>query len=158
MSNIKVISQYVKDLSFETPASPEIFLSNATKPNIDLSIDIDAKKIADNIFEVILKISANAKSPEKPVFLCEVAYAGLFNLQNIAASQTQEMSDMSEVIEQVLLIYCPNLLFPFIRRLIANLTSDSGFPPLMIDPIDFADLYSKRKKIAKSEPINNTKN
>jgi preprotein translocase subunit SecB len=62
------------------------------------------------------------------------------------------------MIEQILLIYCPNLLFPFIRRLIANLTSDSGFPPLMIDPIDFTDLYAKRTKIANSQPISNTKN
>lgn len=148
MSNIKVISQYIKDLSFETPSSPEIFMASAVKPNIELSIDIDAKKVADDIFEIILKISANAKSPEKPVFLCEIAYAGLFNLQNIEP----------QMIEQILLIYCPNLLFPFIRRLIANTTSDGGFPPLMIDPIDFADLYSKRKQITESEPINNTKN
>ncbi len=148
MSNIKVISQYVKDLSFETPSSPQIFLANQGKPDIDLSIDIDAKKISDEIYEIILKISANATTKEHKIFLCEVSYAGLFGLQNIEA----------EMIEQILLIYCPNLLFPFIRRLIANLTSDSGFPPLMIDPIDFADLYAKRKKLTNSEPISNTKN
>ena len=148
MSNIKVISQYIKDLSFETPHSPDIFLANQGKPDIELSIDIDAKKISNEIYEIILKISANASTKEKKIFLCEVSYAGLFALQNIE----------DEMIEQILLIYCPNLLFPFIRRLIANLTSDSGFPPLMIDPIDFTDLYSKRKKINNSEPISNTKN
>jgi preprotein translocase subunit SecB len=148
MSNIKVISQYIKDLSFETPHSPEIFLANQGKPDIELSIDIDAKKISDEIYEVILKISANATTKEKKIFLCEVSYAGLFALQNIE----------SEMIEQILLIYCPSLIFPFIRRLIANLTSDSGFPPLMIDPIDFTDLYSKRRKITDSEPISDTKN
>ena len=148
MSNIKVISQYIKDLSFETPHSPEIFLANQGKPDIELSIDIDAKKISDEIYEVILKISANATTKEKKIFLCEASYAGLFALQNIEA----------ELIEQILLIYCPNLLFPFIRRLIANLTSDSGFPPLMIDPIDFTDLYSKRRKLTDSEPISDTKN
>lgn len=148
MSNIKVISQYIKDLSFETPHSPDIFLTNQGKPDIELSIDIDAKKISDEIYEVILKISANATTKDKKIFLCEVSYAGLFALQNIEA----------EMIEQILLIYCPNLLFPFIRRLIANLTSDSGFPPLMIDPIDFTDLYSKRRKLADSEPISDTKN
>lgn len=148
MSNIKVISQYIKDLSFETPASPDIFLSNQEKPNIEISIDIDAKKVANEIYEIILKLKAEAKA-QKPVFLCEVSYAGLFAIQNIE----------DEMIEQILLIYCPNLLFPFIRRIIANLTIDSGFPPLMIDPIDFADLYSKRKKIVESsKPINNTKN
>jgi len=148
MSNIKVISQYIKDLSFETPHSPDIFLANQGKPDIELSIDIDAKKISDEIYEVILKISANATTKEKKIFLCEVSYAGLFSLQNIEA----------EMIEQILLIYCPSLIFPFIRRLIANLTSDSGFPPLMIDPIDFTDLYSKRRKLTDSEPISDTKN
>ena len=148
MSNIKVISQYIKDLSFETPSSPDIFLTNQGKPDIELAIDIDAKKISNEVYEVILKISANATTKEKKIFLCEASYAGLFALQNIEA----------EMIEQILLIYCPNLLFPFLRRLIANLTSDSGFPPLMIDPIDFTDLYSKRKKITDSEPISNTKN
>ena len=148
MSNIKVISQYIKDLSFETPSSPDIFLTNQGKPDIELSIDIDAKKTTNEIYEIILKISANATTKEKKIFLCEASYAGLFALQNIE----------NEMIEQILLIYCPNLLFPFLRRLIANLTSDSGFPPLMIDPIDFADLYSKRKKLADSEPISDTKN
>lgn len=148
MSNIKVVSQYIKDLSFETPASPDIFLVNQGKPDIELSIDIDAKKVSNEIYEVTLKITANAATKEKKIFLCEAAYAGLFALQNI----------QEEMIEQILLIYCPNLLFPFIRRLLANLTSDSGFPPLMIDPIDFADLYSKRKKLTDSEPISETKN
>ncbi len=148
MSNIKVIAQYIKDLSFETPATPEIFLENQEKPNIELSIDIDAKKMGEQIYEIILKISANAATQKKKIFLCEVAYGGLFALQNIE----------EEMIEQILLVYCPNLLFPFIRRLIANLTSDSGFPPLMIDPIDFADLYNKRQKATATSPVNNTKN
>ncbi len=148
MSNIKVIAQYIKDLSFETPATPEIFLENQEKPNIELSIDIDAKKMGEQIYEIILKISANAATQKKKIFLCEVAYGGLFALQNIE----------EEMIEQILLVYCPNLLFPFVRRLIANLTSDSGFPPLMIDPIDFADLYNKRQKATATSPVNNTKN
>lgn len=148
MSNIKVISQYIKDLSFETPNSPEIYLNERKKPDISLSIDIDAKKIANEIFEITLKITADASEDKKKIFICEVSYGGLFALQNIEEG----------MVEQVLLVYCPNLLFPFIRKLIANLTIDSGFPPLMIDPIDFADLYSKRKTLAESSPISNTKN
>ena len=140
MSNIKVISQYIKDLSFETPASPEIFLEGHGKPNIELSIDIDAKKISDEIYEITLKILANASSNSTKIFICEIAYAGIFSIQKIE----------DEMMEQILLIYCPNLLFPFLRRIIANLTIDSAFPPLMIDPIDFADLYSKRKIISDS--------
>ncbi len=148
MSNIKVISQYIKDLSFETPSSPENFLTPQEKPDIALSIDIDAKKLSAEIYEITLKITANAEVADKKIFVCEIAYAGLFALQNIE----------NEMIEQILLIYCPNLLFPFIRRMIANLTVDGGFPPLMIDPIDFTDLYSKRKAVVDSKPINNTKN
>jgi len=148
MSNIKVISQYIKDLSFETPTSPELFLSPQEKPDIALSIDIDAKKISAEIYEITLKITANAEAQTKKIFVCEVSYSGLFALQNIE----------NDMIEQILLIYCPNLLFPFIRRIISNLTIDGGFPPLMIDPIDFSDLYSKRKAVVDSKPINNTKN
>jgi len=148
MSNIKVISQYIKDLSFETPASPDIFLNNYGKPDIALSIDIDAKKISPEIYEIILKISADATVAEKKIFLCEASYAGLFAIKNIEEN----------MMEQILLIYCPNLLFPFLRKLVSNLTIDSGFPPLMIDPIDFADLYSKRKSALDAEPINDTKN
>ncbi len=147
MSNIKVISQYIKDLSFETPNSPEIFLNNAGKPDIELSIDIDAKKVANNIYEIILKIKANAKA-SKPIFICEVAYAGLFSIENIE----------NDMLEQVLLVYCPNIIFPFARKIIANVVADSGLPPLMIDPIDFSSLYLKRKKIAESEPVSDAKN
>lgn len=147
MSNIRVINQYIKDLSFEVPKS-EIFLQPQKKPDITLSIDIDAKKIAAEIFEITLKITANAASEGQTIFICEVVYGGIFSIQKIE----------DEMIEQILLIYCPNLLFPFIRRIIANLTIDSGFPPLMIDPIDFADLYNRRKAVANSAPINDTEN
>jgi preprotein translocase subunit SecB len=148
MSNIKVISQYIKDLSFEVPNAPTIFFNQKNKPNINLNIDIDAKKIAEKIFEVSLKITANAKSDDQDVFLIEVIYAAAF-----------EISDVEEnMLEQILLIYCPNLIFPFVRKIIANLTIDSGFPPLMLDIIDFAMLYQKRKKVADSEPISESKN
>ncbi len=148
MSNIKTISQYIKSLNFDLPNSPQIFLNPQDKPNIDLSIDLDARKISDNFFEVTLKISADAKIQDQQFFNCEIHYAGLFSLQQIEG----------EMLEQVLLIYCPNLLFPFIRRIIANLTSDSGISPLMLEPIDFAQLYARRKEASKATPINDTKN
>ena len=136
MSNIKVIAQYIKDFSFETPNAPEIFMSNIDKPDIELSIDLDAKKISsNNLYEITLKIKANAEN-DKTIFICEIAYAGIFLLENI----------QDEILEQLLLVYCPNLLFPFVRRIIANTTADSGLPPLMIDPIDFQALYTKRQK------------
>lgn len=148
MSNIKVISQYIKDLSFETPNAQTVFLNPAVKPDIELSINIDASKIAEEIFEVSLKISADAKNENQRIFLCEIVYGAVFSIKNIEA----------DMLEQILLIYCPNLIFPYLRRIVTNLTSDGGFPPLMLDPIDFADLYNRRKLAADSTPINDTKN
>jgi len=148
MSNIRIISQYIKELDFSLPSSPQVFLSPQDKPNIALSIDLDAKKMSDELYEVILKISADAKIKDQQFFNCTIQYAGLFALQKLEG----------EMLEQVLLIYCPNLLFPFLRRIIANVTADSGIAPLMLDPIDFAQLYSRRKAAAESAPVNNTKN
>jgi len=140
MSDIRINSQYAKDLSFEVPNSPDIFLTPTTKPNIDLSIDIDAKRLSVNTFEVILKINATAKGGEndgdKVIFICELSYAGIFVLN-------EKIQDQKEI-EEILLIYCPNLLFPFARKIIAGCTIDGGFPPLMLEPINFADLYQKR--------------
>ncbi len=148
MSNIRVLTQYIKDLSFEAPNTPQIFFNQDAKPDISLSIDIDAKKIGEETFEVTLKISADAKVNEQRSFLCEIVYGGAFSI-------TQVENDM---LEQILLIYCPNLLFPFLRRIVSNLTTDGGFPPLMLDPIDFAALYQRRKMATESEPVNDTKN
>ncbi len=141
MSNIRINSQYVKDLSFEAPNAPEIFLTPAIKPDIALSIDIDATKLSVNAFEVVLKVKADAKDggnkeEEKVIFICELSYAGVFVID-------EKIQDQKEI-EQLLLIYCPNILFPFARRIIANCTIDGNFPPLMLEPINFADLYKKR--------------
>ncbi|MBM5782990.1 MAG: protein-export chaperone SecB [Pelagibacterales bacterium] len=150
MSNIKIIGQYIKDLSFEVPNAPKVFLSQQPKPDISISINIDAVKVSEeNLFEVSLRITADAVANKERLFLCEVVYSGVFAIQN---------SVEEEMLEQILLIYCPNLLFPFIRKVIASNTVDGGFPPLMLDPIDFADLYDKRKKATSSTPISDTKN
>ena len=148
MSNVKIIAQYIKDLSFECPNAPQVFLNSQEKPNIDLSIDINATKISDELFEITLKISADASANNQRTFLCEISYGAVFSVKNVEG----------EMLEQILLIYCPNLIFPFLRRIIANLTTDSGFPSLMLDPIDFTDLFNRRKLVSESTPINDTKN
>jgi preprotein translocase subunit SecB len=148
MSNIKIISQFIKTISFNAPEAPQVFLKPIERPDINVSIDINATKIGEENFEVTLKISADAKTKENKLFNCEVIYAGIFGLQKLEG----------EMLEQVLLIYCPNLLFPFLRRIIANATIDAGFSPLMLDPIDFADLYARRKAAANATPVNDTKN
>ncbi len=148
MSNIRVINQYIKDLSFEIPNAPNVFLNNQEKPNIALSVDIDAKKITKDSFEITLKVKADATSANNKLFICEISYCGIFALQNIE----------NEMIEQVLLVYCPNLLFPYLRRIVSNVVSDGGFPPLMLEPIDFSSLYEKRQETLQSMPVNDTKN
>jgi preprotein translocase subunit SecB len=141
MSNIKVLNQYIKDLSFEVPLAPDVFLQNSQKPDINLSIDIDAKKIQEDTYEVTLKITANADATDKKIFICEIAYCGLFSIINL---------EEEEEVEQILLIYCPNILFPFVRRIITNIAIDAGFPPLMIEPINFGELYNRRLELLKN--------
>lgn len=148
MSNIKVASQYIKDLQFDLPSAPDIFLNPQDKPDIALSVDIDAKKLNETLYEISLKIGAKATVKKEQFFNCNITYAGIFAIEKIE----------KEMIEQVLLIYCPNLLFPYLRRIVTNITTDAGLAPLMLDPIDFAHLYNKRNTIANSEPISDSKN
>jgi preprotein translocase subunit SecB len=137
--NINVLVQYVKDISFENPNAPASLQPKEGKPNINVSVDVLGRKIAENQYEVELKIGANAKIDEEVLFITEVNYAGVFRLDNIPEQDLQP----------ILLIFCPAILFPFSRRIIADLTRDGGFPPLMLDPIDFGRLYQQ-----KSEQVN----
>ncbi len=126
---LRVLSQYVKDLSFENPGHAPV----KSQPNIDLGIDVGAAPHADGngIYEVSLKLSAKAQAEETVLFITELDYAGLFQLEGIE----------QENLEPMLLVECPRLLFPFARRIIAEITREGGFPPLLIDPVDFVALY-----------------
>jgi preprotein translocase subunit SecB len=126
---IQVVGQYVKDLSFENPGAPGAI---AQRPAIDLGVDLQARRMDADHFEVELKLRVTAKTEEaKPVFLLELVYGGLLLVQNVP----------EDVLQQVLLIDGPHLLFPFARRIVADVVRDGGMPPLMIEPIDFAALY-----------------
>ena len=130
---IQIVAQYIKDLSFENPGAPS---SITNRPSIDLGVDLQAKRLEGPMFEVELKLRVNAKSAEdKPVFLLELVYAGLFQIVNIP----------DEVLQQVLLIEGPHLLFPYARRIISDAVRDGGMPPLMIEPIDFAALFRNKQ-------------
>ena len=131
MPNFQVVAQYIKDLSFENPGAP----TNLTaRPNIDFSVDLQARGMDAQHFEVVMKLRVTAKNEDKPLFLLELAYAGLFRLANIPESAVQ----------QVLLIQAPFMLFPFARRIVADVVRDGGMPPLMIEPIDFVALYQAK--------------
>lgn len=127
---VGVISQYVKDLSFENPNSPAVFQWQG-QPNIDVQFNIGANTVADDVHEVVLKIDVKATSADKVAFQVDLSYAGLFGLRNIPEDQLQPF----------LLAEAPRILFPFARRVLADAVRDGGFPPLMLEPIDFASLY-----------------
>jgi preprotein translocase subunit SecB len=133
---IQAIGQYIKDLSFENPGAP---MTVNVRPEIDLGVDIQARRLDPERFEVMLKLRVAAKAEDKTVFLLELAYGGLFLIQNVP----------DEILQQVLLIEAPHLLFPFARRIVADAVRDGGMPPLMIEPIDFAGLY--RAKMAEAQ-------
>ncbi len=135
---IRVISQYIKDLSFENPG-----VTVQEQPNIDLAIDVGAapKNEAENVFEVTLKLHARAGTKETALFILEMDYSGLFQISGFAQAD----------LEPILLIECPRILFPFARRIIADISAEGGFPPLRIDPVDFAALYSSQRQRAAAE-------
>jgi preprotein translocase subunit SecB len=129
---VQIMGQYVKDLSFENPAAP---MAPAARPQIDLGVDLQARRLDGERFEVELKLRVSAKAEEKPVFLLELVYAGLFLIQ----------SAPEELLQQFLLIEAPHILFPFARRIVADAIRDGGMPPLMIEPIDFSALYRAKQ-------------
>jgi preprotein translocase subunit SecB len=130
-------AQYIKDLSFENPKSPVSLANIKNAPKIDLNIDINVQKATEDNYEVTLNITTKATNEGDTLFAVELAYSGLFTLTNIPDEAQKE---------QILLIYCPSLIFPFARRVIADVTRDGGFQPLMINPIDFASLYAQQKQ------------
>jgi len=125
---VQIIGQYVKDLSFENPGAP---MTLTARPAIDLGVDLQARRLDPERYEVELKLRVSAKAEDKAVFLLELVYGGLFLIQ----------SAPEELLQPILLIEGPHLLFPFARRIVADVIRDGGMPPLMIEPIDFAALY-----------------
>jgi preprotein translocase subunit SecB len=131
-----ILSQYIKDLSFENPRAPASLEPGNSRPEIQVRVDTRAQELGSERYEVTFQLHCEAKSGNDPVFMVELTYAGLFSLSNVP----------QESLQPVLLIECPRLLFPFARRIVADATRDGGFPPLMIDPIDFVTLYRRRQE------------
>jgi preprotein translocase subunit SecB len=131
--NLQVVAQYIKDLSFENPGVTQ---DVTARPQIELAVDLNAKRMDQpEMFEVELKIRVDAKIEGRALFLLEVAYAGAFRLTNVPDLGAQQA---------ILLIQAPHMLFPFVRRVVADVVRDGGMPPLMIEPIDFLALYQSR--------------
>jgi preprotein translocase subunit SecB len=130
LPQVGVIAQYVKDLSFENPNAPAVYQWQS-QPQMDVQFNIGTQLVGEGIHEVVLKIEIKAQATEGVAFRMELLYGGLFALRNVPDDQVQPF----------LLAEAPRLLFPFARRLIADASLDGGFPPLLLDPIDFAGLY-----------------
>jgi len=134
-AGFRILAQFVRDLSFENPHAPDSLRAAGAPPDIDMGVEMNAKGRPDGLFEVELKLSCRADRQGEPVFHIELLYGGLFAIEGVPA----------ENMETVLLIECPRFLFPFARRIISDLTTEGGFPPFMIDPIDFQGIYFARK-------------
>lgn len=142
---VAINAQYIRDLSFENPNAPQIMAELREPPQIEVKVDVKVRSLAESIFEVVLSISAAATVNEKNAFVAELEYGAVVTL---GAELPQEHYG------PVLLIEIPRMLFPFARQIIGDATREGGFPPLLLNPIDFADLYRRQQEAQQAGPGN----
>lgn len=128
---LNVLAQYIKDFSFENPNAPRSLAPQQTQPAINIQINVAANGVAENDYEVALSIEGKAEQEGSLLFSFELTYAGIFRLLNIPQDN----------LHPAVMIECPRLLFPFAREIIASAVRNGGFPPLLLDPVDFVGLY-----------------
>ncbi len=133
---VRVVAQYIKDLSFESPNVHKLLGGPGEAPNLRVEVNVNAGKVASTTFESVINFKAEATNKLGTIYDLELSYAGMFQIENLPEA----------ALEPFLLIDCPTLLFPFVRRLVADLTREGGFPPLLLDPINFANLFAKRQQ------------
>jgi preprotein translocase subunit SecB len=143
-AQLNVLGQYIKDLSFESPGAPQALQTPPQNPQLQVTVNVTAVGRPDETYEVTLHIDVHAKSDTGVIYNVELVYGGLFRLRHVPPNMLQP----------VLFIDCPTILFPFLRRVLADVTRDGGYPPLMLDPIDFARLYSQNLARAQGQPSN----
>jgi preprotein translocase subunit SecB len=137
---IGVLAQYVKDLSFENPHAPRSLTPSGQQPNINIQINVDAAPVSETDFEVTLRLEGKADAQGLVLYSFELVFSGIFRIMNIPQDSLQPF----------VLIECPRLLFPFAREIVATAVRNGGFPPLLLNPIDFVDLYRQRMAAAQS--------
>ena len=131
LPSLNIVGQYVRDLSFENPDAPASIMGAAAAPAFNVGINVAVKKQSDDIYAVELTLNAKAEREGKLLFNVELIYGGLFRIQNVPENQ----------MAPALMIECPRLIFPFARQVLANITQAGGFPPLLMEPVDFAGIY-----------------
>ncbi len=142
---IRVLAQFIRDLSFENPRAPESLNLGDTPPQMDVGVEMNARARQDGHFEVDLKLTASAQKDGQSAFHCELLYGGLFQITGVVETE----------LEPILMVECPRFLFPFARQIVAEMSSQGGFPPFMLDPIDFAGIYLSQRAQA-AQPIQGT--
>jgi len=133
---IGIQSQYVKDLSFENPGAPGSLITTTEAPDIQVNVEVQARPLQNDNYEVALHITATGKNGQTTLFMLDLTYGAVCHILGVA----------KESIQLVLLVECPRMLFPFARRVLSDATRDGGFPPLMLNPIDFLSLYRQQQQ------------
>jgi preprotein translocase subunit SecB len=139
---VSILAQYVKDLSVENPSAPQVY-SWQVQPSLDVQFNLNVQGAGEGVHEVTLKFDISARSDNGVHFVVDLSYAGLFAIRNVP----------EEALPPFLLIEAPRLLFPFARQVISEAVSNTGFPPLMLDPIDFAAAYMAQVDVAQQQEI-----
>ncbi len=136
---VKILNQYIKDLSFENPNIRKLMAGPGDQPKLNVEVNVNAERIDGDIYESSIEFKATAANNIGTIYVLETVYAGLFKIESIP----------DQALEPFLLISGPTTIFPFLRRLVADVTREGGYPPLMLDPIDFAGLYMRRQQESK---------
>jgi preprotein translocase subunit SecB len=131
---LNVLGQYIKDFSFENPNAPQSLAPNQAQPAIQIQINVGVQQLAETDYEVTLKLDGKAESSSTVLFAFDLTFGGVFRVQNVP----------KESLQPLVMIECPRLLFPFAREIVATAVRNGGFPPLLLDPVDFVSLYQQR--------------
>jgi len=142
MPQLAVLAQYVKDLSFENPHAPRSLTPTSQQPSINIQVNVEGAPVSETDFEVTLRIEGTAEAQSLVLYSFELVFCGMFRIMNVPADSLQPF----------VLIECPRLLFPFAREIVATSVRNGGFPPLLLNPIDFVDLYRQRLAATQAPP------
>ena len=129
-----ILTQYVKDMSFESPGAPQSLQAREQAPRIDINVNVNANTLSPTEYDVTLSLNAKAESGKDVLFNIELLYGGVFHIEGFP----------QEHVLPLLFIECPRLLFPFARQIVADASRNGGFPPLMMDPIDFTRMFQQK--------------
>jgi len=145
---LTVLAQYIKDLSFESPTAPQSLQGPGQNPQLKVGVNVNAGPRGEDAYEVALQLEVHARSDQGVIYNVELVYGGLFRLRGVPQN----------LLQPVLFVDCPTILFPFLRRVLADVIRDGGFPPLMLDPIDFGRLYAQNLSQTEGDPQLRVKN